>query len=315
MVDCRRQKRRPQPPPLQKNKQTLRDENLYEPRSEAQLREEILGRLDALANEWVRRVAAAVGYSDALPSAGGNDGNGGGASTSGGAAIFTFGSYRLGVHGPGADIDTLCVGPCFIDRSLHFFGDEPYCFQKMLLDLPDCAELQPVPDSFVPVIKMRLGGISIDLLFARLAVPFLPKDLDIAAPSTLRGADDQSVRCLNGCRVTDTILAEVPPPPVAFRAALRFIKLWAERRGVSFVFVSLSFLLRQKKERKEDGEKLRKFSAKKNDQKKSKKMLKNRSTPTSRATSAGSTGPSSWPTSASCTRRARRRMWCRGSLR
>ena len=215
-----------------KKKQTLRDENLYEPRSEAQLREEILGRLDALASEWVRRVAAAVGYSDALPGGGGNDNNGASTSGGGGAAIFTFGSYRLGVHGPGADIDTLCVGPCFAERATHFFGSEPHCFERMLRDLPDCNEIQPVPDSFVPVIKMRLGGISIDLLYAKLAVPTLPRDLDIAAPSTLRGADEQSVRSLNGCRVTDTILAEVPPPPVAFRAALRFIKLWAERRGV-----------------------------------------------------------------------------------
>jgi len=215
--------------------QTLRDENLYEPRSEAQLREEILGRLDALANEWVRRVAAVVGYSDALPGggAGNSTSNSSSNSSIGGAAIFTFGSYRLGVHGPGADIDTLCVGPCFVERAAHFFGDEPHCFQRMLSDLPDCAELQPVPDSFVPVIKMRLGGISIDLLYAKLSVPTLPRDLNIAAPSTLRGADDQSVRSLNGCRVTDTILAEVPPPPLAFRAALRFIKLWAERRGVS----------------------------------------------------------------------------------
>jgi len=70
-------------------------------------REIVLGRLAGLVKSFVKTVSLARGLSDAA------------AETAGGK-IFTFGSFRLGVHGPGTDIDTLCVVPKHVSREDFF---------------------------------------------------------------------------------------------------------------------------------------------------------------------------------------------------
>lgn len=55
--------------------------------------------------------------------------------------IYTFGSYRLGVHTPDTDIDALCVAPRHIDRDRHFFGD----LVEILMRNPLITKISPVP--------------------------------------------------------------------------------------------------------------------------------------------------------------------------
>lgn len=87
------------------------------------IREVVLGRVAAVVKKFVRAVSLARGLSET-------------AANAAGGKIFTFGSYRLGVHGPGTDIDTLCVVPKHVSRD-DFFE----MFEPMLRDVEGITEV------------------------------------------------------------------------------------------------------------------------------------------------------------------------------
>jgi poly(A) polymerase len=89
-------------------------------------------------------------------------------------------------------------------------------------------EMTLVPDAHVPIIKLEYSGISIDMIFTRLAVSSVTPEIDLKDKSFLRGLDETDLRSINGTRVTDEILSLVPQVK-SFRHALRAIKLWAQR--------------------------------------------------------------------------------------
>ncbi|XP_067007897.2 poly(A) polymerase type 3 isoform X2 [Anabrus simplex] len=194
-------------------RQTLIPYNVFETDEELNHRMEILSKLNALVKEWI--CEASVKRNMPLNVA-----------KQVGGKIYTFGSYRLGVHHKGADIDALCVAPRHIDRSDYFTS-----FFELLKQQEEVTDLRAVEEAFVPVIKMNFDGIEIDMLFARLALKEIPDAMDLRDDNLLKNLDQKCVRSLNGCRVTDEILRLVPNIE-SFRLSLRAIKLWAKKHGI-----------------------------------------------------------------------------------
>ena len=97
------------------------------------------------------------------------------------------------MHGPGADVDTLCVVPKHVQRE-DFFG----IFETMLRAREEVTEVASVPEAFVPVIKVKFQGISIDFLFGRLALARIEDNLTLQDSNLLKNLDERDVRSLGG---------------------------------------------------------------------------------------------------------------------
>lgn len=85
---------------------------------------EILSKLNSLVKEWIRELSISRNMPESV-------------ANSVGGKIYTFGSYRLGVHHKGADIDALCVAPRHIDRSDYFTS-----FFEKLKNHPEVRDLR-----------------------------------------------------------------------------------------------------------------------------------------------------------------------------
>ncbi|XP_029163676.1 poly(A) polymerase type 3 isoform X2 [Nylanderia fulva] len=194
-------------------KEALKPYNVFESEEELNHRMEILSKLNALVKQWIRDTSIARNMPPNV-------------AEQVGGKIYTFGSYRLGVHHKGADIDALCVVPRHIYRTDYFSS-----FFELLKMQEEVTDLRAVEEAFVPVIKMNFDGIEIDMLFAKLTLKEIPDSMDLRDDMLLKNLDPKCVRSLNGCRVTDEILRLVPNIE-NFRLALRAIKLWAKRHGI-----------------------------------------------------------------------------------
>ncbi|EDQ85233.1 uncharacterized protein MONBRDRAFT_29366 [Monosiga brevicollis MX1] len=188
----------------------------------------VLSKLNELVQAWVKK-ASKEEYNFEEEAANQVD-----------ARLFTFGSYRLGVQSrydmssiqlfqmqfsrDAGDIDTLLCFPHHIKRE-SFFGT----FYQLLKETPGVTDLHAAEGAFVPVIKLAMDGVELDLLFASLPVDRLEPTLSLQDVDLLKKIhEDEIMRSINGCRVADAVLEVMPSNLQTFRTALRAVKLWAK---------------------------------------------------------------------------------------
>uniref|UniRef100_A0A4W5JWW9 polynucleotide adenylyltransferase n=1 Tax=Hucho hucho TaxID=62062 RepID=A0A4W5JWW9_9TELE len=160
--------------------EALKPYGVFEEELELQRRIHVLGKLNTLVKEWIHDVSETKNLpASVIETVGGK--------------IFTFGSYRLGVHTKGADIDALFVAPRHVERT-DFFSS----FLDKLKEQEEVKDLRAVEEAFVPVIKLSFDSIEIDILFARLALQTIPKNLDLRDDGLLKNLDIRCIRSLNG---------------------------------------------------------------------------------------------------------------------
>lgn len=110
-----------------------------------------------------------------------------------GSRVLPFGSYREGVHSPQSDLDLLALCPVHVSREA-FFALVPAlliaCSRESGASAFAPTFVQALPDAYVPVIKLGVGGLQVDLLYARIPLSRLPPALlgavlDCASPLPL----------------------------------------------------------------------------------------------------------------------------------
>ena len=167
--------------------------------------------------------------------------------------LISFGSYRLGVHQPDADLDLLALCPPHLKRN-DFFTT---LVEKLKND-GRVTGLHPIPGAYTPVLKFCMNTVPIDLLFVRLAdgskllhknseegtctsesnhadwnlqTSLEPRHEFELDDTMMIGLDEASVRSLNGVRVVQLLL-NIVPNKTNFRLVLRAVKQWANVHGL-----------------------------------------------------------------------------------
>jgi len=185
--------------------------------SELRKRETILSSLKAIFTSWVQEVCIKKGKTEEF-------------ARSAGGLLYTSGSYRLAIHEPGSDIDTICVAPNICDRE-DFFDS----LAEKIKNHPEVTNFVSIASSFVPILTFYFSGVDIDLLFAKVNYNQIPPDFDIDCDDVMVGIDTATEKSLNGPRTTNLIARLVNGTEERYQRFLtvvRCVRKWAKAKGL-----------------------------------------------------------------------------------
>ena len=204
-----------------------KDFNLFETKEDGKKREEILVSLKKCVKEAVKNIYKKKGKTDEE------------ANTAGGG-VFSFGSYRLGIVGPGDDIDVLCIAPATDTRETSDKCERVELFEEITKQLDklknerEITQIVPISEAKVPIIKIIYKDIPIDILVASVSFKSIDENFNLEDDNVLKNCCERCILSLNGCRVTNAIFKSLPKETKIedFKLTLRVIKLWAKKRGI-----------------------------------------------------------------------------------
>ena len=172
--------------------QLIDAEDPMETAEEIEKRRVVIEDLSEVVQEWIREVCIARGMpeDDAVEVKG---------------RLYVSGSFRLGVHSRGGDIDIACVVPRMITRDDFFTS-----LREKLRGRPGMTKVHGIPTAAVPILNLEWSGIEVDVTFAQVGLASVGDDFNILDDAVLRGLDGPTVLSLNGPRVTLLIKELVP---------------------------------------------------------------------------------------------------------
>lgn len=210
--------------------------------SNIRTRERALNEIGEICRSWIKYVCQRMELPEDVVAASGGQ-------------LFTSGSFRLGVHEPGADIDTILVAPNMCTRE-DFFGNnytppntdpsmmqeeeyaslrDPFSLAERIRNHHHVTNFNAVENAAVPILTFDWEEVNIDLAFARLNSTSVPSNFDINYDAVLDGVDTATEKSLNGPRVTNLIHALVSGTEERYEAFLktvRCVRKWAKARGL-----------------------------------------------------------------------------------